>query len=149
MAQEKLFQVAAKALIVNPDGKVLVLREPAERNLGSQHGLYGLAGGRMGMNESFDQALHREVLEETGLKVDILYPIYVGEWTPVIMGCPCHIVALFNICRATTTKVKLSQEHDDYQWIEKKDVARFDFMQPDDRVIARYFEWRNKGLPKT
>ena len=137
-------QVAAKALIINNEGKVLILREPAKNNLGSQHGLYGLAGGRIDADEGFETALHREVAEETGLKIKPLYPIYVGEWYPTIKGRKHYIVAVFMVCKAKTTKVKLSIEHDDYQWIDPKNVNKFPFMLPDDQVVVRYVSWRKK-----
>lgn len=133
-----ILQVAAKALIVNNGGKVLILREPAKDNMGSQDGRYGLVGGRIDANESFEAALHREVLEETGLKIEILYPIYVGEWSPTIKGQKCHIVAIFNVCRAKTRDVVLSDEHDDFKWINPADVKDYLFMPPDDKVVARY-----------
>jgi 8-oxo-dGTP diphosphatase len=141
---ETILQVAAKALIVNDKGKVLVLREPAENNLGSQHGLYGLVGGRLDEKDSYEQALHREVLEETGLKVDILYPIYIGEWWPLIHRKKHHIVAVFSVCRAKTTDVKLSDEHDDFKWISPNQTKKLNFMPPDDQVIERYAGWLNQ-----
>ena len=141
-----ILQVAAKALIVNKAGEVLILREPAKNNRGSQDGLYGLPGGRMNPSESYDAALHREVLEETGLKVDILYPIYVGEWSPTIKGQKCHIVAIFSVCRAKTAEVKLSEEHDSFAWIDPREVKKFPFMPPDDKVLDRYAEWLKKPL---
>src|ERR1700722_4372781 len=106
-----VLQVAAKALIVNDSGQVLILREPEKNNQGSQDGRYGLAGGRLNPGESYEDAMYREVYEETGLKVDILYPIYVGEWWPVINGQKTHVVAIFSVCRARTTDVSLSSEH--------------------------------------
>ncbi len=140
-----VLQVAAKALIVNDKGEVLILREPEKDNLGSQDGLYGLVGGRIDSNESYDQALHREVFEETGLKVEILRPIYVGEWYPVINGKKHHIIAVFSVCRAKSTDVKLSKEHDDYKWVQPEEAAKFAFMPPDDKVVARYAEWQIKN----
>jgi len=144
LADKIILQVAAKALIVNNDGKVLILREPAKNNLGSQHGLYGLVGGRIDANEDFETALYREVAEETGLKIKPLYPIFVGEWYPTIGGKKHHIVAVFTVCEAKTTKVKLSIEHDDYQWIDPNDVKQFPFMPPDDQVVGRYAKWQKR-----
>lgn len=138
MASNTIFQVAAKALIVNREGKVLILREPAKNNMGSQDGLYGVAGGRMEPDENYEQALHREVFEETGLKVEILYPIFVGEWSPVIKGKKHHIVAIFSVCKAKSTDVKLSDEHDDYKWIDANKPGKIKFMPPEDQVISRY-----------
>lgn len=141
-------RVAMKAVIVDDQGRVLILREANTYSEGTQTGRYGLPGGRVNPGEHFDDALKREVIEETGLEIDILYPIYVGEWRPIIKGVSNQIIATFIVCGARTTDVKLSEEHDDYQWIDPIDSNNFDMMGPEDEVIARYLEWQKNGLPK-
>lgn len=138
-----VLQVAAKALIVNDEGKILILREPLKDNPGSKSGLYGLPGGRMEVNETYEQALKREVMEEAGLEVDVLYPIYLGEWSPVINGQKCHIVAIFSLCKAKNNTVKLSFEHDDYKWINPEEVGKYPMMDMEPQVIGRYLELKN------
>lgn len=134
-------QIAMKAVIVK-DSKVLILREAATNGDGTQRGRYHMPGGRLEAGESFEAALHREVKEETGLEVAIDYPIYVGEWRPVIREVPHQIVGVFFVCTPTTNKITLSTEHDDFQWIEPKKRADFDIMTPEDKVIDRYAEWQ-------
>jgi hypothetical protein len=75
-----------------------------------------------------------------------MYPIYVGEWHPIIKDIPHQIIAIFTVCKAKTTDVKLSEEHDSYEWIDPGDVKKFNFMPPDDQVVARYAQWL-KGRP--
>ena len=144
MTKGVVLQVAAKAVIVNKQGKVLLVREPAKNNLGSQHGLYGNPGGRIEPNEDYEVALRREVFEETGLEIEPLYPIYVGEWYPNIKGVKHNIVAIFTVCRVKTTKITLSQEHDGYKWIYQKDVDKYRIMPPEPEVIKRYAAWQKK-----
>lgn len=136
MAKEHL-QVAAKAVIVHK-GKILILREPAKNNLGTEHGRYGNPGGRLDAGENYDEALRREVKEECGLEIEPLYPIFVGEWYPLINGIKTHVIAIFTVCKAKTTKVKLSAEHDDYKWIRPEEVNEYDIMDPEPEVIKRY-----------
>ena len=62
--------LGVKAVVVR-DGKVLVLTKP--------DGEADLPGGRIEQGESFEQGLHREIHEETGLKVGILRAI--SEWS--------------------------------------------------------------------
>ncbi len=139
-----VLQVAAKALVVNDEGQILILREPVKDNPGSKGGQYGLPGGRMEVEETYEQALKREVKEEAGIDVEILYPIYVGEWSPVIKDTKCHIVALFSVCKAKSTDVKLSFEHDDYQWIRPEEIERYPTMDMEPKVIKRYLDMKNK-----
>jgi 8-oxo-dGTP diphosphatase len=130
-------RIAMKAVIVK-NGKVLLLREAATYDDGTQRGRYHMPGGRIEAGENFEDALKREVQEETGLEVDIKYPIYVGEWRPVIRDIPHQIIGVFFVCTPKTSKVTLSTEHDDYQWIEPKKRKNFDIMDPEWKVIDRY-----------
>ena len=52
----------AKAVVVGADGKVLMFRS-------------SLLGGGVEEGETFEDALHREVLEETGAVVEVLKPL--------------------------------------------------------------------------
>jgi 8-oxo-dGTP diphosphatase len=142
---EAVIQVAAKALIINDEGKVLVLREPAKDNPGSQDGLYGSVGGRMDVDEDYYTALHREVFEETGLKIEPLDPIHISEWHPTIKGVKCHIVGIFTVCRAKTNEVKLSFEHDDYKWIDPKDANKHDIMPDEAEAFHKLVKWLEKN----
>lgn len=134
-----ILQVAMKAVIVH-DGKVLILRETAKHDTNTQVGRYQMPGGRLNPGEAFDMALNREILEETGLKVKQLYPILVGEWRPVIKSLPHQIVGVFMVCQAGSAKVKLSEEHDDYKWINAKDYKKYDIPPPDREAVAKYAE---------
>jgi len=136
---EVLLRVAAKAVIIHSD-KVLIVREAKTYQEGSQYGKYGLPGGRIEPNESFYDALAREVKEEVGLNVKPIRPIYLGEWWPEIKGVKNHIVAMFILCESKDNNVVLSDEHDHYEWIDPQDVDGYDFMDPDDRVIKSLSE---------
>ena len=129
-------RVAAKAAIFYKN-KVLILREANTYKDGTNIGKYGLVGGRVNPEESFFDALAREVKEETGLKVDVVKPVYVGEWWPNIKGQKSHIVAVFVLCNAHTNKVVLSDEHDDYKWVDAKKLPEFSMVEPDRTVTEQ------------
>jgi 8-oxo-dGTP diphosphatase len=130
-------RIAMKGVIVK-DGKVLVIREAATYGEGTQRGRYHMPGGRVEIGESFEEALRREILEESGLEVTIEYPLYVGEWYPVIKDTPTQIIGVFFVCTPKTDKVVLSTEHDDFKWIDPKKRADYDIMDPEDKVIDTY-----------
>jgi len=142
---EVLQRVAAKALIVNDEGEVLILREAHTYEEGTNIGRYGLPGGRIEPSEKFFDALKREIMEETGLEVKPLRPIYVGEWFPTIKGVSNHIVAIFYACQALTTDVKLSEEHDDHRWIVPESYASYDMMDPDWDVVKAWIADLDRG----
>lgn len=62
---------AVSALIIN-DGRILAVSRK------TNHSDFGLPGGKLDPGESFKEALIREVMEETGLTVTALEPVYGG-----------------------------------------------------------------------
>lgn len=134
-----ILQVATKAILVNPDGKILIMREAGESyaegtNAGKYH---AAAGGRINPNESYAEGLRREVEEETGItEFTSLYPIFVGEWWPVIKGEQRHIVAIFTVCKTNVSEVRLSEEHDD--WILPEENEKYDILPAEHDAIAAY-----------
>lgn len=140
MSTDIVLDVAMKGLIVGEDGRVLIVRE-ADYEGGSQAGMYGLPGGKVNPGEKWQDALHREIKEETNLDVDIEYPIFVGEWRPVIKGITHQIIGVFHICRVRGELViKLDHQGDHYTWVSQSDWEAYRYMKPDDQVIRRYFE---------
>jgi 8-oxo-dGTP pyrophosphatase MutT (NUDIX family) len=133
-------RIATKALIVNDKGQILILREASTYEEGTNVGKYHLPGGRLNPGEAFLDGLKREVDEESGLQIEIGKPIYVGEWRPVIKGVQNQIVAIFFICKPLSSKVRLSEEHDDYKWVLPNEIKTYDVMSPEDKVIETYIE---------
>jgi ADP-ribose pyrophosphatase YjhB (NUDIX family) len=72
-------RIAFKAVIVGNDGKVLILREADTYEEGANVGRWGVPGGRLEPEEPWQDGLRREVSEETGLKIEIVKPLYIGE----------------------------------------------------------------------
>ena len=64
---EKLHIVAITAVIGNRKGRFLVLKRNERAT--AFPGLWSLPGGKIERNENVDEALQREVTEETGLKI--------------------------------------------------------------------------------
>jgi 8-oxo-dGTP diphosphatase len=135
---QPILRVAAKACIVNDEGKVLIVREAATGKDVTNAGKWGLPGGRLEPGESFFDGLKREVAEETGIEVEPIKPLYVGEWRPVIRDVPHHIIAVFMLCKAKTTAIKTSDEHDEFTWIAPEQLPSYPMMAPDDKVVEAY-----------
>jgi 8-oxo-dGTP diphosphatase len=136
--QQILQRVAAKAAIVNSEGKVLILREASTYDEGTNIGRYGLPGGRVTPGEHFFDGLKREILEETGLEVKIGKPVYVDEWFPIIKGTPNHIVGMFFECKPLSDNVKLSEEHDDYRWISAAEIDDYEMIATESAAIRAW-----------
>src|SRR5450755_1257063 len=104
-------QLAVSAAIFRDD-KILLVR----RARSPARGFYSLPGGRVEFGESLHAALHREVDEETGLKIEIgglagwreVLPAASGDGHYLIMSFAAHWIAHEAI---------LNDEHDDFKWL--------------------------------
>jgi ADP-ribose pyrophosphatase YjhB (NUDIX family) len=100
------------------DGKVLLVRRA--RSPGK--GFYSLPGGRVEFGESLHTALHREVDEETGLKIDI---VALAGWREVLPG-PAgggHYLIMSSAARWVAREPHLNDEHDDFKWLEPEAIG--------------------------
>ena len=104
-------QLAVSASIFR-DGKVLLVRRA--RSPGK--GLYSLPGGRVEFGESLHTALHREVDEETGLKIEILGLAGWREALPATTGGGHYVIISF-AARWIGNEPALNDEHDDFRWL--------------------------------
>jgi len=104
-------QLAVSAAIFR-DGKILLVR----RARSPAKGFYSLPGGRVEFGEALHAALHREVGEETGLKIEI---IDLAAWREVVPGATGggHYLIMSFAVRWTSGEVMLNDELDDYQWL--------------------------------
>lgn len=125
---EPILRVAAKAVIINGEGKLLVVREAAYDE-GTRAGRYMIPGGRLEPGEAFLDGLRREAREETGLEdLEVIRPLHIAEWRPVIHGQEQHIIGIFMLCKTKATIVTLGEEHDDSQWIDPSQYADYNLL---------------------
>lgn len=134
-------RVAAKAIIVNDEGQVLILREASTYKDGTNVGKYHVPGGRIETGERFMDALHREVQEETGLSVEPLYPVHVDEWHPIIRGEQQQIIGVFLLCKAKAGEVRVSDEHDEFVWVDPKEaIDEYELLPAERNAIDNYLK---------
>lgn len=137
-------RIAMKAVIPNRDGKVLVVQVADTDKAGPNAGRWGLPGGKLKVGEQWEIGLKREVREETGLHVEVMRPLQVGEWRPIVRGKQLQIVGVFFECVAKKLDIKLSHENSSYKWIGQEDFYDMDVMQPDSDVASEYVNTRSK-----
>jgi 8-oxo-dGTP diphosphatase len=104
-------QLAVSGVIFR-DGRVLLVRRA---HLPGK-GFYSLPGGRVEFGESLHTALHREVDEETGLRIEILGLAGWREVLPANGGG--HYLIMSFAARWTAGEPVLNDEHDDFKWID-------------------------------
>src|SRR3954467_12790554 len=103
-------QIAVSAAIFR-DGKILLVR----RARSPARGFYSLPGGRVEFGETLHAALHREVDEETALKIEI---IGLAGWREVLPGTTGggHYLIMSFAARWTSGEPVLNDELDDFRW---------------------------------
>jgi 8-oxo-dGTP diphosphatase len=104
-------QLAVSAAIFRDDKILLVRRArwPAK-------GVYSLPGGRVEFGETLHTALHREVDEETALKIEIAG---LAGWREVLPEAPGsgHYLIMSFAARWSSGEPVLNDELDDFRWL--------------------------------
>ena len=104
-------QVAVSAAIFRGDRILLVrrARSPAR-------GYYSVPGGRVEFGESLHAAVHREVDEETALKIEIVGLAGWREVVPESAGSGHYLIMSF-AARWIAGEPVLNDELDDFRWL--------------------------------
>ncbi len=85
-------------------------------------GFYSLPGGRVEFGESLHTALHREVDEETAIKIDI---VGLAGWREVLpsAGGGGHYLIMSFAARWKALEPVLNEEHDDFKWLRPEELG--------------------------
>lgn len=114
-------RIAVKALIVK-DNKVLLLIR--KRKSPQQKPVWDIPGGGLLAGETFEQALKREVTEETNLDIEILD--IIRAWNNIDNEDGRILYGITYAARYIGGSITLSDEHETSQWVDIKDIASAD-----------------------
>lgn len=113
------FFVAVKAIMFFNRKFLLVKRSDKARD---EHQYWELPGGRLEFGETPEEALARELMEETSLCVNIINPLQTWNF---FRGDDIQIVGITFLCKADSDNVQLSGEHDAYAWITFDELDQY------------------------
>ncbi len=105
--------VVGVAFVIEKDGSILMLRRSPLKD--HAPGEWETGSGRVEAGETPEQAVHREVREETGLQVEIVGPIdtfhfYRGPSREEVIGITFW-------CRYAGGMLLIGEEHDRAEWL--------------------------------
>ncbi len=127
------YPIAVKGIIKRNDGKILVLKRSETDD--HKPGVWETVGGGMDREETPQEALQREIFEETSLTVNVGQPFNVftfkkdtGEFK----------VGITFLCEYVGGEVKLSHEHSNFRWIDPKEFAQMESVPSLHAEIVRY-----------
>lgn len=99
------------------EGRILLVkrgREPGK-------GLWAVPGGKVRWGEPIAQAARREVLEETGLEVDVGEVIWVGEH----LSDEHHIVLIDFVGTVVGGTLEAADDAEEARWVELSEAEEY------------------------
>ena len=116
----KPFKLSMKVVIRDEEGKCLLIKRSMQSK--GNPGKWDFPGGKVDPGETFDEGLLREVFEETKLKISLEKPL-----TMIESESPANrVIYLFMEGNLVKGEVKLSEEHDDFTWVEPEKLEKMD-----------------------
>ena len=116
---EKRIGVVVAPFIVNDKGKILYFKNVKWKGLVPP-------GGHLDYGETLIEALKRETKEETGLNIEPVRLINIGEMIePKEFYEPRHFIYIHYLCKIKSGKIKLdNRELIDYEWLDPKEALK-------------------------
>jgi nucleoside triphosphatase len=124
------------ALILNSKGEVLIVRSSKWNDK------YTVPGGHIELGERAEDAIRREVKEETCLDVEVDRLLLVQQAIyPRFYHKHEHFVFMDYLCRAKGTNVKLDgKELQHYIWVNPREALKLDIEQYTRNFVTKYLQ---------
>ena len=124
---QKSFEEIVKCLpIVSVEALIVIHNELLflRRNNEPARGEWWFPGGRVRKGESLEEALHREVNEETGL--EIVSSKFINVYSRIFPKR--HDITIAYLCKCREGKIKLNDEHSEYGLFNEIPLGLSDFL---------------------
>jgi len=115
------FCLSVRAVLMDAQGRCLLVRRSAANK--RMAGQWEWPGGGVDDGEDFMVALHREMMEETGLHIEVIG--FAGATDFVIADDGLHAIVLCMDVVQTGGTLTLSPEHDAAEWVALPTLSRY------------------------
>jgi len=116
---QKVIYPALKA-IIEKDGKILILKRAKTEDCFKE--MWDIPGGKIKFGEMPEEALKREVKEETNLEIEIVKPVRIWSF---FKNENTQVFGVTVLCKYKSGEVKLSKEHSDFKWIKPEEIENY------------------------
>jgi len=129
------------ALIVNEKGEVLIVRS---KKWGEKH---TVPGGHIELGERAEDAIVREVKEETGLDSEVVELLVLQQAIyPKDYQKHEHYIFMDYVCKARSSEVKLDgRELQSYVWVKPEDALKLDLEEYTRKFVQEFILHLKRG----
>jgi len=116
------------AAIIKKGDHYLLAKRSKEKYMGLK---WEFPGGKVEPNETFKDALSREILEELNVNIDIHNKVAEESY----QDQEINIVLHYYLCTLIDTNIILS-EHEAIEWVKKQDFSKYEFVPGDGDITS-------------
>ena len=116
------------AAIIKKNNQYLIVQRNRNKHLAYK---WEFPGGKVEGNETFAEALSREIKEELNITISLQDKIAEEKFKDEKIDIVLH----YFLCTQQSGIIKLN-EHEDLAWVEKKDFAKYNFVEGDGNILS-------------
>ena len=116
------------AAIIKKNNRYLIVQRNKNKHLGLK---WEFPGGKVKSNESFKEALIREIREELNITISVQDKI--AQETYKDHKIDIHL--FYFLCTQLSYTIEL-REHEKIAWVEKKNFGKYDFAEGDGNILS-------------
>jgi len=116
------------AAIIKKDNFYLIVQRNRNKYMGLK---WEFPGGKVETNETFHEALSREIQEELNIQINVHEKIAEEKYKDDQIDIILH----YYLCSEKSGTTILN-EHENIAWVEKKDFDIYDFVEGDGNVLS-------------
>ena len=119
-----MLMIGVGAVIEDSAGRILLVKHIPERG-GFWQGKWICPGGELQPEETVEEAIKREVREETQLEIDLVSPLHpFGTILPLNEKDSLHIMYVDYMARVTGGELKPGSDVGEAIWVEKERIPQ-------------------------